>query len=122
MPYILVGWAKTLKRPATAQAPLLAKGTGGLGTRQVAFQGLQGEARRGKSRLPGNQNAFRHGLARIAQRRADGIGRFLAESHETLVPRLTRYLNGESRWPSTRSPSDAVKNTGPAKWDRPPTC
>ena len=28
---------------------------------------------RGKSGPPGNQNAFRHGLAGIAQRRADGI-------------------------------------------------
>jgi hypothetical protein len=27
---------------------------------------------RGKSGPPGNQNAFRHGLAGIAQRRADG--------------------------------------------------
>ena len=28
---------------------------------------------RGKSGPPGNQNAFRHGLASIAQRRADGV-------------------------------------------------
>jgi hypothetical protein len=28
---------------------------------------------RGKSGPPGNQNAFRHGLAGIAQRRADGV-------------------------------------------------
>ena len=28
---------------------------------------------RGKSGAPGNQNAFRHGLAGIAQRRADGL-------------------------------------------------
>jgi len=29
--------------------------------------------RRGRSGPPGNQNAFRHGLAGIAQRRADGV-------------------------------------------------
>jgi len=28
---------------------------------------------RGRSGPPGNQNAFRHGLAGIAQRRADGV-------------------------------------------------
>jgi hypothetical protein len=28
---------------------------------------------RGKSGPPGNQNAFRHGLAGIAQRRSDGV-------------------------------------------------
>ena len=28
---------------------------------------------RGKSGPPGNQNAFRHGLAGISQRRADGV-------------------------------------------------
>ena len=28
---------------------------------------------RGEIRPPGNQNAFRHGLAGIAQRRADGV-------------------------------------------------
>jgi len=28
---------------------------------------------RGRSGPPGNQNAFRHGLARVAQRRSDGV-------------------------------------------------
>src|SRR6266403_1532117 len=46
----------------------------------------------------------------------------LYDLHETLAPRLTRYLNGESRVPNTRSPSDPVKNTGPDRPDGPPTC
>ena len=31
------------------------------------------KAMRGRSGPPGNQNAFRHGLAGIAQRRSDGV-------------------------------------------------
>jgi hypothetical protein len=46
---------------------------------------------RGKSGPPGNQNAFRHGLAGIAQRRADGILN-PAEEERRITSKKVRYL------------------------------
>src|SRR5262244_55669 len=57
---------------------------------------------RGKSGPPGNQNAFRHGLAGIAQRRADGVLNPAEQSiREEILSGLLadKVANSRSAWP-----------------------
>jgi hypothetical protein len=55
---------------------------------------------RGKSGPPGNQNAFRHGLAGIAQRRADGI---LNPTEQSIRKEILFGLVGRQRAEPRRS-------------------
>src|SRR5215831_19114979 len=50
---------------------------------------------RGKSGPPGNQNAFRHGLAGIAQRRADGV---LNPAEQSIREEILAGLLADKRW------------------------
>src|SRR5262249_27369977 len=53
---------------------------------------------RGRSGPPGNQNAFRHGLAGIAQRRADGILNSAEQSvREEILSGLLADKGGEQQ-------------------------
>ena len=53
---------------------------------------------RGRSGPPGNQNAFRHGLAGIAQRRADGVLNPQEKSiREEIVPGLLADKGGAAQ-------------------------
>src|SRR5262249_50498255 len=53
---------------------------------------------RGKSGPPGNQNAFRHGLAGIAQRRADGVLNPVEQSvREEILSGLLADKGGEQQ-------------------------
>jgi len=57
---------------------------------------------RGRSGPPGNQNAFRHGLARIAQRRTDGVLNPTEQSiREEILSGLLADKGGEAQISTT---------------------